>query len=62
MLIFAKTHFLWGFRVGTGPVFHANQRGGCAFLIQTLGPELRVHPHGGPQNPQGQELIFEHIS
>ena len=24
--IFAGTHFLWGFRVVTGPVFHADQR------------------------------------
>ena len=45
-------------------VFNAYQRGMCRFLIWTLGPELRghPHPHGGPQHQQCQGLIIEHTS
>ena len=48
----------------TPSVFDADQRGMRTFLIGTLGPEFQghPHPHGGPQHPQGQGLILEHIS
>ena len=54
----------WNITHHTPSVFHADQRGNRRFLIRTLGPELRhhPHPHGGPKHQQGQGLILEHIS
>ena len=47
----------------TPSVFHAEQRGGSAFLIRILWLEFWSNPcpHGGPQHQQGQGLILEHI-
>ena len=43
-------------------VFHADQRGGCTFLIWTLWPEFWRHPclHWDPQHQQHQGLIVDH--
>ena len=45
-------------------VFHADQCGGCTFLIWTLWLEFWHHPrpHGDPQHQQSQGLILELIS
>ena len=56
--------FKWTITHHTPSVFCPDRRGNRRFLIQTLGPEFwgHPHPHGEPQQQQGQKLILEHIS